>query len=39
MVPERQHGIARLGLKAVIGGTLVNLMNAALPGLFFVLET
>ena len=39
MVPERRHGIARLGLKAVIGGTLVNLMNAALAGLFFVLET
>jgi len=27
--------IARLGLRAVIGGTLVNLMNAALAGLFF----
>ena len=39
VVPERRHDIARLGLKAVIGGTLVNLMNAALAGLFFVLET
>lgn len=39
MVPERRHGIVRLGFKAVIGGTLVNLMNAALAGLFFVLET
>ena len=32
IVPERRHDIARLGLKAVIGGTLVNLMNAALAG-------
>lgn len=39
VVPERRHDIARLGLKAVIGGTLVNLMNAALAGLFFALET
>ena len=39
MVPERRHEIARLGLKAVIGGTLVNLMNAVLAGLFFALET
>jgi len=35
IVPERRHDIARLGLKAVIGGTLVNLMNASLAGLFF----
>jgi CNT family concentrative nucleoside transporter len=39
IVPERRHDIARLGLKAVIGGTLVNLMNAALAGLFFALQT
>ena len=39
IVPERRHDIARLGLKAVIGGTLVNLMNAALAGLFFALQS
>lgn len=38
VVPERRHDIARLGLRAVIGGTLVNLMNAALAGLFFTLQ-
>jgi CNT family concentrative nucleoside transporter len=38
IVPERRHDIARLGLKAVIGGTLVNLMNASLAGLFFTLQ-
>jgi len=38
IVPERRHDIARLGLKAVIGGTLVNLMNASLAGLFFALS-
>ncbi|MEO1247526.1 MAG: NupC/NupG family nucleoside CNT transporter [Pseudomonadota bacterium] len=37
VIPQRRHDIARLGLKAVIGGTLVNLMNAALAGLFFTL--
>ncbi len=37
VIPERRHDIARLGLKAVVGGTLVNLMNAALAGLFFSL--
>ena len=39
VVPARRHDIARLGLKAVIGGTLVNLMNAALAGLFYALQT
>jgi len=39
VVPERRHDIARLGLKAVIGGTLANLMNASLAGLFFALRT
>ena len=34
VIPSRRHDIARLGLKAVIGGTLVNLMNAALAGFF-----
>ena len=38
IVPSRRHDIARLGLKAVIGGTLVNLMNAALAGFFFSLQ-
>ncbi len=38
VVPERRQDIARLGLRAVIGGTLVNLMNAALAGLFFTLH-
>jgi CNT family concentrative nucleoside transporter len=37
VVPNRRHDIARLGLKAVIGGTLVNLLNAALAGLFYTL--
>ena len=30
VVPERRSDIARLGLRAVIGGTLANLMNASL---------
>ncbi len=38
VVPERRHDIARFGLRAVIGGTLVNLMNASLAGLFFALQ-
>ena len=38
VVPARRHDIARFGLKAVIGGTLVNLMNAALAGFFFALQ-
>ncbi|MDJ0910940.1 MAG: NupC/NupG family nucleoside CNT transporter [Woeseiaceae bacterium] len=38
VVPDRRHDIARLGLRAVIAGTLVNLMNAALAGLFFSLQ-
>jgi len=38
VVPERRHDIARLGLRAVFGGTLVNLMNAALAGFFFSLQ-
>jgi CNT family concentrative nucleoside transporter len=38
IVPSRRHDIARLGLRAVIGGTLVNLMNAALAGMFFSLQ-
>lgn len=38
VVPERRQDIARFGLRAVIGGTLVNLMNAALAGFFFALQ-
>lgn len=38
IVPARRRDIARLGLKAVIGGTIVNLMNAALAGIFFSLQ-
>ena len=38
VVPSRRHDIARLGLKAVIAGTLVNLMNASLAGFFFALQ-
>ena len=38
IAPTRRHDIARLGLKAVIGGTLVNLLNAALAGFFFSLQ-
>ena len=38
VVPERRHDIARLGLRAVIGGTLANLMNASLAGLLFALQ-
>lgn len=39
VIPKRRHDIARLGLKAVIGGTLVNLMNAALAGFFYSLTS
>ena len=38
IVPSRRHASARLGLKAVIAGTLVNLMNASLAGFFFSLQ-
>ncbi len=38
VVPDRRHDIARLGLRAVVAGTLVNLINAALAGLFFSLQ-
>jgi len=37
VVPSRRKDIARLGLRAVIGGTLSNLMSAALAGIFFLL--
>jgi CNT family concentrative nucleoside transporter len=38
IVPSRRQDIACLGLKAVIGGTLSNLMSATLAGLFFALQ-
>lgn len=38
IAPTRRHDIARLGLRAVIAGTLVNLMNASLAGFFFALQ-
>ncbi len=37
MVPERKHEIARLGLRAVFGGFLSNLMSAALASLLLTL--
>ena len=38
IVPNRRKYVAKLGLRAVIGGTLANLMSAALAGLFFSLQ-
>lgn len=37
MAPGRRHDIARLGLKAVLAGTLSNLMSATLAGFFLAL--
>ncbi len=37
LAPNRRSDIARMGLKAVAGGTLANLMSAALAGLFLSL--
>ena len=37
MAPERRHDLARLGLKAVIAGSLSNLMSATLAGIFLSL--
>ncbi|SMY34381.1 Nucleoside permease NupX [Photobacterium malacitanum] len=37
MAPERRSDVARLGLKAVIGATLANLMSATLAGIFVAL--
>lgn len=33
LVPERRSEIARLGLKAVLAGTLANLSSAAIAGM------
>ncbi|MFG6136523.1 NupC/NupG family nucleoside CNT transporter [Halomonas sp. B23F22_10] len=37
IAPSRRHDIARLGLKAVLAGTLSNLMSATLAGFFIAL--
>ena len=37
MAPSRRHDLARLGLRAVIAGSLANLMSATLAGLFLAL--
>jgi CNT family concentrative nucleoside transporter len=36
LVPEKKELIARFGLKAVLAGSLSNLMSAALAGLLLV---
>ena len=38
MAPSRRGDVARLGLKAVIAGTLANLMSATIAGLFIELS-
>ncbi|WP_227370079.1 NupC/NupG family nucleoside CNT transporter [Halomonas sp. M20] len=37
IAPSRRHDIARLGLKAVLAGTLSNLMSATIAGFFIAL--
>ncbi|WP_437612918.1 NupC/NupG family nucleoside CNT transporter [Erwinia sp. V71] len=37
MAPNRRHDIAKLGIKAVIAGTLSNLMSASIAGVFLAL--
>jgi len=37
MAPTRRHDLARLGIRAVIAGSLANLMSATLAGLFLAL--
>ena len=37
IAPSRRHDIARFGLKAVLAGTLSNLMSASIAGLFLSL--
>ncbi len=34
LVPERQHDLARLGLRALLGGTIAAMITAAVAGLF-----
>ena len=38
LAPSRRPDIARLGLKAVLAGTLSNFMSAALVGIFFAMS-
>jgi CNT family concentrative nucleoside transporter len=35
LAPERRKDLASLGMKAVLGGTLANLMTATVAGMFF----
>lgn len=37
MAPSRKHDIARLGWKAVLGGTLANLLSATIAGLLLTI--
>jgi CNT family concentrative nucleoside transporter len=37
LVPSRRKEISRLGLKAVLAGSLANLMSACIAGIFFTL--
>ncbi|NCO46287.1 MAG: NupC/NupG family nucleoside CNT transporter, partial [Vibrio sp.] len=37
IAPERRAEVANLGIKAVIAGTLANLMSACLAGIFILL--
>lgn len=37
MAPNRRHDVAQLGIKAVIAGTLSNLMSATIAGIFLSL--
>ena len=39
MAPNRRSDVARMGLKAVLAGSLSNLMSAAIAGLFCLLYT
>ena len=34
LVPERQHDVARLGMRALFGGTIAAMITAAVAGLF-----
>lgn len=34
LAPERRNDVSRLGLRAMIGGTLASLLNAAIAGMF-----
>jgi concentrative nucleoside transporter, CNT family len=34
IAPKRRGSVARLGVRAVLAGTLANLLNAAVAGMF-----